>query len=95
MRQFVEEINNFFFRKANNCDDSLLAKDIKQDSESYYAYTRSKTKLKEKVGPFKNGSGRTVTKDGQAADMCNLFFSLVFHTEGDKQHTRIGEFIQG
>ena len=58
------------------------AGNIKNDSKSFYAYVRSKQKVRDKVGPLENNSGN-ITSDGfQMAEVLNEKFSSVVITEG-------------
>lgn len=58
-----------------------LAANIKKDSKSFFAYIRSKQRTRDKVGPLKDGTGRIITEDQEAANMLNDYFSSVFTTE--------------
>ena len=57
------------FRSRNN---------IKQDSKSFFAYIRSKHKVKDVVGPLKDNDGLVITKGKEMADALNIYFSSVF-----------------
>ena len=45
------------YKKAKKHFEQKLAKDIKTNPKSFYAYVRSKSKVKDKVGPLKNIEG--------------------------------------
>ena len=55
-----------------------LAQNIKEDSKSFYAYVRSKQKIKDAVGPLKTETGETIPPGQQTADTLNNFFASVF-----------------
>ena len=58
-----------------------MAKNIKQNSECFYGYVRSKMKRKDKVGPLIDDSGETVTDDMETAKILNDYFGSVFTKE--------------
>lgn len=61
--------------------EKKLAKNIKNDSKSFYAYVRSKQKRKDMVGPLRNEAGEMVTKEEEIAEVLNDYFSTVFTEE--------------
>ena len=61
--------------------EKKLAKNIKQDSKSFYKYVRSKLTRKDKVGPLKDAAGKTVTDDKETAKILNDYFGSVFTKE--------------
>ena len=60
-----------------------LAQNIKEDSKSFYAYVRSKQKIKDAVGPLKTETGETIPPGQQTTDTLNNFFASVFTEERD------------
>ena len=46
------------YRKAKKQFEKKLAKDIRSNPKSFYAYVRSKKKVKEVVGPLKDKNGQ-------------------------------------
>ena len=58
-----------------------LAGNIKNDSKSFYAYVRSKQKVRDKVGPLENNRGNIISDWCQMAEVLNEYFSSVFTTE--------------
>ena len=58
-----------------------LAGNIKNDSKSFYAYVRSKQKVRDKVGPLENNSENIISDGFQMAEVLNEYFSSVFTTE--------------
>ena len=58
-----------------------MASSIKNYSKSFYAYVRSKQKVRDKVGPLKNNSGNIISDGFQMAEVLNEYFSSVFTTE--------------
>ena len=65
-------------RKAKRNFEEKLASNIKTDVKSFYAYTRSKLKVKDKVGPLVDSNGNIVTDNLVAANILNDFFCSVF-----------------
>jgi hypothetical protein len=68
-------------RNAKRNFEQKLAQNIKKDSKSFYAYTRSKLKTKDKVGPLKDENGETITENTETASVLNTFFTSVFTKE--------------
>ena len=58
-----------------------MAGNIKNDSKSFYAYVRSKQKVREKVGPLENNSGNIISDRFQMAEVLNEYISSVFTKE--------------
>ena len=58
-----------------------MAGNIKKDSKSFYAYVRSKQKVRYKVGPLENNRGNIISDGFQMAEVLNEYFSSVFTTE--------------
>jgi hypothetical protein len=57
------------YRKAKRNFERKLAKDIKVNPKSFYAYVRSKTKVRDAVGPLVNSAG---IKESDHEEMCNI-----------------------
>ena len=64
-------------RKYKITFDKKLAGNIKHYSKSFYAYVRSKQKVRDKVGPL----GNIISEGFQMAEVLNEYFSSVFTTE--------------
>ena len=60
-----------------------LAKNIKEDRKSFFAYARSKTKSKVNTGSLANSNNELVNEPRMKAEMLNDFFSSVFTLEND------------
>ena len=58
-----------------------MAGNLKNDSKSFYAYVRSKQKVRDKVGPLENNRGNIILDGFQMAEVLNEYFSSVFTTE--------------
>ena len=58
-----------------------MAGNIKNDSKSFYAYVRSKQKVRDKVGPLENNRGNTISDGFQMTEVLNEYFSSVFTTK--------------
>ena len=68
-------------RRNKKNHETKLAKNIKDDPKSFYAYVSSVTKPREKIGNLLKDDG-SLTKDNQEkADIFNTFFSSVFTQE--------------
>ena len=58
-----------------------LAKNVKDNSKSFFSYVRSKQRTKAKVGPLKDKGGKVINDDRLAANLLNEYFSSVFTKE--------------
>ena len=68
-------------RKSKRTFEKKLAGNIKNYSKSFYAYVRSKQKVRDKVGPLENNRGNIISDGFQMAEVLNEYFSSVFTTE--------------
>ena len=68
-------------RKSKRTFEKKLAGNIKNYSKSFYAYVRSKQKVRDKVGPLENNSENIISDGFQMANVLNEYFSSVFTTE--------------
>ena len=68
-------------RKCKRTVEKKLAGNIKNDNKSFYAYVRSKQKVRDKVGPLKNNRGNIISDGFQIAEVLNEYFCSVFTTE--------------
>ena len=58
-----------------------MAKDIETNPNSFSAYVRSKSKVKDEVGPLKDSNGYFVSENEEVRELLNLYFGSVFTTE--------------
>ena len=58
-----------------------MASNIKNYNKSFYAYVRSKQKVRDKVEPLENNRGNIISDGFQMAEVLNEYFSSVFTTE--------------
>ena len=69
-------------RKSKRNFEHKLAQHIKSDSNSFYAYVRSKQKVRDKyVGPLEDNAGNIITQGFLMAEELNMHFSSVFTRE--------------
>ena len=68
-------------RKSKRNVEHKLAQNIKSDSNSFYAYVRSKENVRNKVGPLKDTAGNIITQGFLMAEELNMHFSSVFTRE--------------
>ena len=68
-------------RKSKRTVEKKLAGNIKKDSKSFYAYVRSKQKVRDMVGPLENSRGNIISDGFQMAEVLNEYFTSVFTTE--------------
>ena len=77
-------------RKSKRNFEHRLAQNIKPDSNSLYAYVRSKQNVRDKVGPLEDNVGNIITKGFLMAEELNMHFSSVF-TRGDTSSLPVPE----
>ena len=58
-----------------------MAGNIKNYSKSFYAYVRSKQKVRDKVRPLENNRGNIISDGFQMAEVLNEYFRSVFTTD--------------
>jgi len=68
-------------RKARRNFESMLAQNVKNDNKSFFAYSRSKTRLKTTLGPLLNQSGELLKDPHELSQEFNNFFELAFTDE--------------
>ena len=68
-------------KKAKREFEAKLAKHIKDDKKSFFAYVRSKTKTKSRIGTLISGNGTIVEDKSEMAEEFNKFFSSTFTEE--------------
>ena len=68
-------------RKSKRIFEEKLAGNIKNYSKNFYAYVRSKQKVRDKVGPLENNRGNIISDGFQMAEVLNEYFSSRFTTE--------------
>jgi hypothetical protein len=71
-------------RKAKYAFEKKLADNIKSDNKSFYAYVRSKSKVKVKPGPLLSDTGRLIDSPQEMSEEFNRYFSSVFTAENVK-----------
>ena len=69
------------YRKAKREFERNLVKNIKSNPRSFYAYVRSKTKVKEVVGPLTDSDNQFVSDNGVMCEILNDYFGSVFTSE--------------
>ena len=70
-------------KQARKSFESKLAKKIKTDSKSFYAYVRSKSKCRSGIGPLMSASGTITESDAEMCEVLNEYFSSVFTKENE------------
>jgi hypothetical protein len=69
------------YKKAKKTFEIKLANEVKNNPKSFYAYVRSKTSVKDVVGPLRANDGKLVTDNGDMCKILNDFFASVFTDE--------------
>ena len=69
------------YRKAKRKFEKKLSFDVKSNPKRFYSYIRSRTKVKEIIGPLKDGSGQLISNDEQKCEILNEYFGSVFTEE--------------
>ena len=70
-------------KKARKEFEKKLAKNIKEDRKSFFAYARSKSRTKVKVRSLEHSHGNMQSESTAKAELLNNFFSSVFTREDD------------
>lgn len=68
-------------RKAVKEHEQSIAREAKKNPKAFFAYSRSKTKVREGVSDLKDSSGEKVSDDKMKANILNDFFCSVFTKE--------------
>ena len=66
-------------RKAKKSFRKKLSVNIKSDAKSFYAYVRSKSKTKTKVGPLIDSQNIQMEEEEQMCEILNKYFSSVIY----------------
>jgi ribonucleases P/MRP protein subunit RPP40 len=69
------------YKKAKKNFEKKLSMNIKTDPKSFYAYTRSKSTVKQTVGPLKDSGGNLIVDNADMCSLLNGYFSSVFTLE--------------
>ena len=69
------------YKKAKKKFEKKLALNIKANPKAFYAFVRSKSMTKEKVGPLKNAGGEMFSDDQEMCHLLNDYFNSVFTNE--------------
>ena len=56
-------------------------KGYKDQSKSFYTYVRSKSKVKDSVGPLKDSNGKLVSEKEEMCNLLDEYFGSVFTSE--------------
>ena len=68
-------------RKAKLKFEKKLAKQVKEDPKSCFAYVISISKTKDKIGSLNDNNGNAATDNGEMCEILNTFFCSVFTDE--------------
>jgi ribonuclease P/MRP protein subunit RPP40 len=68
-------------RRAKRAFEEKLAKNIKEDSKTFFAYVNSKKRSNNMIGPLKNSNGEVINNKKETADLLNRYFGSVFTRE--------------
>ena len=68
-------------RKSKRNFEHKLAQNIKSDTNSFYAYVRSKQNVRDKVGPLEDNAGIKITQGCLMTEELNMHFNSVFTRE--------------
>jgi ribonucleases P/MRP protein subunit RPP40 len=77
----LQKISQKVNRTAKRNFEQKLARNVKENSKSFFAYIRNKQRTKDVVGPLKDKLGQVVTDDQKTANLLNEYFSSVFTLE--------------
>jgi hypothetical protein len=68
-------------RRVKRSFEERLAKNIKEDSKTFFAYVNSKKRSNNMIGPLKNSQGEVLKNNKETADLLNSYFASVFTRE--------------
>ena len=68
-------------RNAKRSYEGKLSLHIKEDPKAFYEYARSKTKIKNTVGPMTDDIGNAILDDGVNVKLLNEYFASIFTKE--------------
>jgi hypothetical protein len=68
-------------KKAKRAYEQKLAKNIKEDCKSFFAYVNSKKRSNNSIGPLKNSNGEVLNDSKEKAALLNSYFASVFTKE--------------
>ena len=68
-------------QKAKLSFEQKLAKNIKDDTKSFFAYVRGQTKARVQTDPLKDTSGNIIDGSKDMAEVFNELFATVFTQE--------------
>ena len=68
-------------RNAKHSYERKLSLHIKDDPKAFYKYARSKTKIKDTVGPMTDDLGNDILDDGVNVKLLNEYFASIFTKE--------------
>ena len=80
---------------AKRAFEKKIAKNIKNDSKSFYSYARSKSRVKTSVGPLIGENGSLASTDKDMANMLNEFFASVFTKENMDEFPTVKQCFRG
>ena len=82
-------------KNAKRNFECKLAQNIKKDKKSLFAYARSKSKVKTKVGPLVDSKGQAVTSNSEMAEEFNKSFASTFTEEDVNRVPDADEVFRG
>ena len=82
-------------KKAKRNFEEKLAKNIKNDTKSFYAYARHSSKTATRVGPFVNDDGDVISATQDMTEVLNNYFSSVFTHEDTSGIPQVENIFQG
>ena len=68
-------------RLAKRNFEKSIPSNIKKDAKSFYTYVKSKTRVKESIGPLKDDNDSVVCTERDMGNLLNTFFASVFTNE--------------
>jgi hypothetical protein len=77
-------------KEAKRKFEEKIARNIKEDSKTFFRYTRKNYSSREKIGPLKNETGEVVKGKEEMGEILNRFFASVFTREAEFKQTDLG-----
>jgi len=74
----VAKSASFLIKQAKRNFEEKLARQIKEDRKSFFAYARSKSRSNVKVGVLEDSHGHLLNNPDEKAEILNNFFVCVY-----------------
>ena len=81
-------------KRAKKNFECKLARNIKKDAKSFFAYVRDNSKVKGKINSLVDSAGETIVDDKVMSEVFNDYFATVFTSEDMNNVPSAGEPVK-